>query len=76
MHDEMAIVVGKDVAQESGAKSFDDVEIHSHGNTTNLEEKGNGDSEFMKDNDKQSSSSALLKLRKSRKRTRDNDLEL
>jgi len=27
MYDEMAIVVGKDVARGSGAKSFDDVEI-------------------------------------------------
>ncbi|KAJ8428051.1 hypothetical protein Cgig2_027622 [Carnegiea gigantea] len=64
MYDEMAVVVGKDVAQRSGAKFFDDVEIHSHGNTTNLEEKGDGDSKFMKDSDKQSASSAPLESRK------------
>ncbi|KAJ8425036.1 hypothetical protein Cgig2_006496 [Carnegiea gigantea] len=75
-YDEMAVVAGKDVAQGSRAKSFDDVEIHSRGNSINLEEKGDGDSEFMKDNDKQSTSSAPLESRKSRKRTRDDDLEL
>lgn len=37
----------EDDARGSGAKVFDDVEIHSHGNTTNLEEKGDGGSEFM-----------------------------
>ncbi|KAJ8422115.1 hypothetical protein Cgig2_025300 [Carnegiea gigantea] len=62
MYDEMAVVVGKDV--------------HSHENTTNLEEKGNGDSEIVKNNDKQSISSAPLESRKSRKRTCDDDLEL
>ncbi|KAJ8440249.1 hypothetical protein Cgig2_001584 [Carnegiea gigantea] len=30
MYDEMATVVGKDVARGSGAKSFDDVDIQSH----------------------------------------------
>ncbi|KAJ8432336.1 hypothetical protein Cgig2_020685 [Carnegiea gigantea] len=74
IYNEMAIVVGKDVAQGSSARSFDDVEIYSHGDTTNLE--GDGDSEFMKDNDKQSISSAPLELRKIQKRTLDDDLEL
>ena len=50
----MAIVIGKDVARGSGAKSFDDVKMQSHG-TTNLEEKGDSDNEFVKENDKQSS---------------------
>ncbi|KAJ8429229.1 hypothetical protein Cgig2_009385 [Carnegiea gigantea] len=52
MYDEMAIVVGKDIARGRGAKSLDDVKIHSHRNTTNLEEKDDGDNDFMKDNDK------------------------
>ena len=69
-------MVGKDVARGSGAKSFDDVEIHSHKNTANSEEKGDSGSEFMKNNDKQSTSSVPLESRKSRKRTRDDDLEL
>ena len=76
MYDEMAIVVGKDVAQGSDAKSFDDVEIHSYGTTINLEEKGDGDSKFIKDNDKQYTSSAPLKLRKGQKITHDDDLKL
>ncbi|KAJ8440609.1 hypothetical protein Cgig2_031026 [Carnegiea gigantea] len=75
-YDEMAVVVGKGVARGSGAKSFDDVEIHSYRNTANLEEKDDGDSEFMKDNDKQPTSSVTLESRKSRKRTRGDDLEL
>ena len=75
MYDEMAIVVGKDVARGSGATSFDDVEIQSLG-VTNLEEKGDGDDEFVKENDKQSTSSAPMESRKSRKRARDGDLEL
>ncbi|KAJ8428008.1 hypothetical protein Cgig2_032345 [Carnegiea gigantea] len=74
MYDEMATVVGKGIARGSGAKSFEDVEIQSLG-AVNLEEKGNGDDEFVKENYKQSTSKALLKSRKSRKRTRDNDLE-
>ncbi|KAJ8429590.1 hypothetical protein Cgig2_008561 [Carnegiea gigantea] len=75
MYDEMAIVVGKDVARGSGAKSFDDVDIKSLG-VTNLEEKGDGDDEFVKENDKQLTSSAPLESRTSRKRARDDDLEL
>ncbi|KAJ8420621.1 hypothetical protein Cgig2_024211 [Carnegiea gigantea] len=74
MYDEMTVVVGKDVAQESGAKSFDDVEIHSHGNAINFEKKGDGDHEFVKDSNKQSTSSAPLESRKSRKRTHDDEL--
>ena len=66
----MAIVIGKDVARGSGAKSFDDVKMQSHG-TTNLEEKDEGDDEFAKENEKQSTSSAPLESRKSCKRTRD-----
>ncbi|KAJ8425410.1 hypothetical protein Cgig2_028790 [Carnegiea gigantea] len=76
MYDEIAAMVRKDVARGSGVKSFDDVKIHSHENMTNLEEKGDDDSESVKDNDKQSTSSTSLKSRKSRKRTRDNNLEL
>ncbi|KAJ8433345.1 hypothetical protein Cgig2_004498 [Carnegiea gigantea] len=57
MYDEMDIVVGKDVARGSGAKSFDNVEIESLG-VTNLEEKGDGDDEFVKENDKQSTLNA------------------
>lgn len=64
MYDEMAIVVGKDVARGSSAKSFDDVEIQSHG-AANMEERGDGDDEFVKENDKQSTSSAPLESRKS-----------
>jgi hypothetical protein len=75
MYDEMATVVGKDVARGSGAKSFDDVDIQSHG-TTNVEEKGEDGDEFLKENDKQSTSSAPLESRKSRKRTRDDGLEI
>ncbi|KAJ8434383.1 hypothetical protein Cgig2_014230 [Carnegiea gigantea] len=75
MYDEMTTVVGKDIARDSGAKSFDDVEIQSLG-AVNLEEKGDGDDEFVKENDKQSTSSAPLESRKSRNRTRDDDLEL
>jgi len=60
MYHEMAIVVGKDVAQGSGTKSFDDIEIHSWGDKICLEEKGDGDSELVKDNDKRSISSAPL----------------
>jgi len=71
----MAIAVGKDVARGSGVKSFDDVEIQSH-EAVNLEEKGDGDDGFLKENDKQSTSSASLESRKSRKRTRDDNLEL
>jgi len=41
-----------------------------------LEEKGDGDSELVKDNDKQSISSAPLESRKSKKRTRESDFEL
>jgi len=76
MYDEVAVVVGKDVARGSGTESFDDVEIQSHRNTANLEEKGDGDSEFMKDNDKQLTSSVPLESRKSQKRRRDDDLKL
>ena len=36
MYDEMVVEVGKDVAWGSGAKSFDDVKTHSHGNTINF----------------------------------------
>ena len=36
MYDETATVVGKDVARGSGAKSFDDVDMQSHG-TANVE---------------------------------------
>ena len=75
MYDEMATVVGKDVARGSGAKSFDDVDIQSHG-TTNVEEKGEDGDAFLKENDKQSTSSAPLESRKSRKRTRDDGLEI
>jgi len=75
MYDEIAIVVGKDVARESGATSFDDVEIQSLG-VTNLEEKRDGDDEFLKENDKQSTSSAPMESRKIRKSIRDDDLEL
>jgi len=62
----MTIVVGKHVAWGSGAKSFDDFEIQSHG-TMNLEEKGDGGDEFVKENDKQSTSSAPSVSRKSRR---------
>ena len=75
MYDEMAAVVRKDVARGSGAKSFDDVDIQSHG-TTNVEEKGEDGDEFVKENDKQSTSSAPLESRKSRKRTCDDGLEI
>ena len=75
MYDEMATVVGKDVARGSGAKSFDDVDIQSHG-TTNVEEKGEDGDEFLKENDKQSTSSAPLESRKSRKRTCDDGFEI
>ncbi|KAJ8441646.1 hypothetical protein Cgig2_019780 [Carnegiea gigantea] len=75
MYDEIAIMVGKDVARESGAKSFDDVEIKSHG-VVNLEEKGDGDDESVKENDKQSTLSVQLESRKSRKRACDDDLKL
>ena len=75
MYDEMTVVVGKDVARGSGAKSFEDVEIQSLG-VTILEEKGDGDDDLMKENDKQSTSSVPLESRKSRKRVCDNDLEL
>ena len=75
MYDQMATVVGKDVARGSGAKSFDDVDKQSHG-TTNVEEKGEDGDEFLKENDKQSTSSAPLESRKSRKRTRDDGLEI
>ncbi|KAJ8424832.1 hypothetical protein Cgig2_013027 [Carnegiea gigantea] len=75
MHDEMTIVDGNDIARGSGLKSFDDVEIQSLG-VVNLEEKGDGDDEFMKENDEQLTSSTPLESRKSRKRTRDDDLEL
>jgi len=71
----MAIVIGKDVTKGTSVKSFDDVEIQSHG-TINLEEKGEGDNKFVKENDKQWTSSAPLESRKCRKRTRDDDLEL
>ena len=67
MYDEIVVVVRKDVARGSGAKSFDDVEIQSLG--------GDGDDEFVKENDKQSTSNAPLESRKSRKRSRDGDLE-
>jgi len=76
MYHEMAIVVGKDVAQGSGAKSFDDVQIHSCGDKICWEEKGVVDSELVKDDDKQSTSSTPLESRKSRKRTHGNDFEL
>jgi len=75
MHDEMATVGWKDLARGSGAKSFDDVEIQSH-KDVNLEQKGDGDDEFVKENDKHSTSSVPLELRKSWKRARDDDLEL
>ena len=75
MYDEMATVVGKDVARGSGAKSFDDVDIQSHG-TTNVEEKGEDGDEFLKENDTQSTSSAPLESRENRKRTRDDGLEI
>jgi len=48
----MVVAVEKDVARGSGVKSFDDVEIQSHG-TMSMEERGDGDDEFMKENDKQ-----------------------
>ena len=67
MYHEMAIVVGKDVVQGSGAKSFDDIEIHSCGDKICLEEKGDGDSKLVKDNDKQSTSSIPLESRKKQK---------
>jgi len=76
MYDKMVVVVGKDVTQGTGAKSFDGIEIHSHGNMINLEEKGDGDNEFIKDNDRQSASSMPLESRKSQKRERGDDLEL
>jgi len=72
----MAIVVEKDVAQGSGAKSFDNVEIYSYGDEVCLEENGDGDSELVKDNDKQSTLSAPLESRKSQKRTCENDFKL
>ena len=60
----MAIVVEKDVARGIGSKPFNDAEIRSHGNTINLEEKDDGDNEFMKESDKQLTSSVPLELRK------------
>ena len=63
MYDEMAIVVGKDVARSSGAMSVDDGKIRSHG-TMKLEERGDGDNEFMKENNKQLISSTPLESRK------------
>ena len=63
----------ENVVRGSGAKSFDDVEIQSYG-SGNMEEKGDSDDEFVKENDKQSTSSEPLESRKSRKRTRDDDL--
>ena len=68
MHDGIATVIAKDIARGRGAKSFDDVEIQPHV-TANLEEKGGGDDEFVKENDEQSTLSASLESRKSRKRT-------
>ena len=53
MYDQMATVAGKDVARGSGAMSFDDVDIQSHG-TTNVDEKGEDGDEFLKENDNQS----------------------
>ncbi|KAJ8436610.1 hypothetical protein Cgig2_029856 [Carnegiea gigantea] len=75
MYDEIATVVEKDVTRGSGAKSFDDVETQSLG-VTNLEEKGDGDDEFVKENDKQSTSSAPMESRKTQTRARDDDSEL
>jgi len=43
--------IGKDIVRGSGVKSFDNVEIQSHG-TANLGKKGDGDNEFVKENDK------------------------
>jgi len=42
----------------------------------NLEEKGDGDSETVKENDKQSMSIAPLESRRGRKRARDDDSDL
>ena len=63
MYDEMAIVVGKDVARGSCDKSFDDI-AQAHEEAINLEDKGDGDSETIKENDKQSTSSVPLELRR------------
>ena len=63
MYDEMAVVVGKDVASGSCAKSFDDI-VQTQEETLNLEEKGNGDNETIKENDKQSTSSVPVESRR------------
>ena len=63
MYDEMAVVVGKDVARKSCAKSFDDI-VQTQEETLNLEEKGNGDNETIKENDKQSTSSVPVESRR------------
>jgi len=63
MYDEMAVVVGKDVTRGSYAELFDDI-AQAHEETINLEEKGDGDSEIVKENDKKSTSSVPLQLRR------------
>ena len=70
----MDVVVGKDVARRSCAKSFDDI-VQTRKETINLEEKGNGDSETVKANDKQSSS-VPVQSRRGRKRAREDDTDL
>jgi len=67
MYDEMAIVGGKNVAQGSSAKSFDNVEIPSHGDKINVEEEDDGDSQLVKDNDQQSTASAPVESRKTKR---------
>uniref|UniRef100_A0A7C9CQJ2 Uncharacterized protein n=1 Tax=Opuntia streptacantha TaxID=393608 RepID=A0A7C9CQJ2_OPUST len=75
MYDEMAVVVGKDVARGSCAKLFDDI-AQACEETINLEEKGDGDSETIKENNKQSTLSVPLESRRGRKRAHEDDSDL
>ena len=75
MYDEMAVVVQKDVAKGSCAKSLDDI-AQVHEQTINLEEKGDGHSETIKENDKQSTSTVPLESRKQQKRAHKDDSDL
>jgi len=75
MYDEMAVVVGKDVTRGSYAKSFNDI-VQTREETINLEEKDNGDSDTVKKNDKQSTSSVPVESRRGRKRAHEDDTDL
>uniref|UniRef100_A0A7C9CN93 Myb/SANT-like domain-containing protein n=1 Tax=Opuntia streptacantha TaxID=393608 RepID=A0A7C9CN93_OPUST len=75
MYDEMAVVVGKDVARGSCTKSFEDI-VQTCEETINVEDKDNGDSETVKENDKQSTSSVPVESRRGRKRAHEDDSDL